>query len=438
MSQMILQYLLGFCTWYGLSTIGEPPLGDHSTRYLSVQLDPQHNKNTKDPMPVWLILLFFALVAARYTLSYLVSAKDHDFVIIPDLIDYQISYVFQVVSTVVMVSSESTSFVAAAFAHKSPASKQPVANGPSKFRRPPRREQTFQPEMLSRKKRTLTRALTMPIESLGRRFFGLACLRGLNPYLIMSITQWYCGAFGDFFLSGQPKELECGYGSTSIILAVFFGGGSAIWTHYAITEPSNRRSIYDHFPRGSDILVELYPITCVWAVCEQMTRSLPLALSRSTTFDLREYAWTPGFWNKLDTMGQRILLLKFSIVYLLYLVLVATLLIPATMTMRRIHASMLPDADEAIVPFNRGDPKPRADEKSSTHSPGLSISESWATLSWSAYFRVLKTFVQYFVVNQLLHLLCWQAEWMLNEIFAHKYASPFPSGPTRLRLHLFG
>lgn len=439
MSQTILQYLLGFCTWFGLSTIGEPPLENHSTRFSSIQADRQsHNKFSKDPMPVWLILLFFALVAARYILSFLVSALVHDFVIVLDLNECQISYVFQVISTVVMVSSESTSLVAAVFAHKHPASKNPVSNGASEVEKPPRRERTFRPEPLSRRKRTLTRAITMPIETLGRRFFGLSCLRGLSPYLIMSVTQWYCGAFGDLLLSGQPQELESGYGSTSIILAVFFGGGSAIWTHYAITEPSSRSRIYDHFPSGGDILVELYPITCVWAVCEQMTRSLPLALSRSTMFDLREYAWTPSLWNTLDTSGQRFLFFKFSLVYLLYLVLVASLLIPATMVMRRIHASMLPEADEAIVPFNRGNPKPRDDDESPTHSPGLKISEAWATLSWSAYFRVLRTFVQYFIVNQSLHLLCWEAEWILHEVFeADRYASPFPSGPTRLNLHIF-
>ena len=75
MSQMILQYLLGFCAWYGLSTIGEPPLEDHSTSLSRIQAGrKRHVESPKDPMPVWLILLFFALVAARYILSFLVSA----------------------------------------------------------------------------------------------------------------------------------------------------------------------------------------------------------------------------------------------------------------------------------------------------------------------------------------------------------------------------
>lgn len=336
-----------------------------------------------------------------------------------------------------MVSSEDTSIYAAAFAHKHPKSKNPVPNRPSEERRSLKKVGTFRPEPFSRKNRILTRALTMPIESLGRRFFGLTCLRGLSPLLIMSITQWYFGAISDFCLSGQPKELESGYGASSIILTVFFGGSYALWTHYAITEPSDTRSIYDHFPKN-DILVELYPITCLWALFEQMTKSLPLALSRSTMFELRDYAWRPALWNTLDASSQRSLLFKFGIVYLLYLLLVASLLIPTTMVLRRIHASMLPDADKAIVPFTRGNPKPRDDEDSSTHSPGLSISQAWATLSWDAYLRVLRTFIQYFIINQLLHLLCWEAHWILHDVFkADKYAPLFPAGPTRLDLHFF-
>lgn len=336
-----------------------------------------------------------------------------------------------------MVSSaEDTSIRAAAFARKHPAAESKRDSVP-RMRRPLSKSGTFQAELLSQKKRTFTRRMTMPIESLGRKFFALACLRGLNAYLIMSIAQWCIGTIGDILLSGQPKELQPGYGTTSIILAVFFGGSLAFWTHYAITEPSDR-SIYEHFPRDSDILLELYPITCVWALCEQMTRSLPLALSRSQMFALRQYAWTPALWNTLDASSQRSLLFKFVILYLFYLFLVAALSIPASITLRRIHASMLPDVNEAIVPFVRGNPKQRKDEESSMHSPGLSVSEAWATMNWSAYLRVLRMFVLYFLVNQLLHLLCWEADWVLHEFFdSDSYASQLPSGPTRLHLRFF-
>lgn len=283
-------------------------------------------------------------------------------------------------------------------------------------------------------KRSLTRQMTIPIESLGKKFFNLPYLRGLSAFLIISITQWFFSTTADFFLSGQPKELKAGYGSTSIILAVFFGGSFALWTHYAITPPRDSRTIDEHFPRGQDIIVELYPITTLWALCEQMVRSLPLALSRNRIFALRQYASTPDLWNTLDASAQRILLFKFAVIFLFYLVLVAALSIPTSITLRRIHASMLRDADEAIVPFVHGNPKPRVDDESSTHSPGLGISDAWATLNWTTYVRVVRVFVIYWMVNQALHLLWWEADWMLNDLFdTHRYAS-FPSRPTTLTL----
>lgn len=357
-----------------------------------------------------------------------------------------------------MVSSENVTVLAAVRADRHPAAK--VYPETQRIIRRLTRTATFQPKFLRKGKRSFTRSLTMPIESLGRKFFGLACLRGLNAYLIMSVAQWYLGAFADILLSGQPKELMPGYGSTSVILAIFFGGGSALWTHYAITEPTNRE-IHHLFPQGSDILVELFPITCLWAVCEQITLSLPLALSRTQSFELRQYAWDPSSWNQLNGSGQRLLLFKFALVYLLYFVLVATISIPSTMMLRRIHASMLPEEGEAIVPYTRGNPQPRNDSTTTkndnknskdfndneggeensnvavstitinrspnpTHRPGLTVSQAWATLTWPAYFRVLSLFIQYFLINQLIHLICWEAEWRLHALFhTEQYTSPF-------------
>lgn len=329
-----------------------------------------------------------------------------------------------------MVSTaDDTSIRAAACALKHPLAAA-RGNHPSPRTRKPKLEHHSKPL-----KRSLTRQMTIPIESLGKKFFNLPCLRGLSAFLMISITQWYFTTIGDFFLSGHPKELKSGYGSTSIILSVFFGGSFALWTHHAITQPRDSRNIYESFPRGQDIIVELYPITTVWALCEQMVRSLPLALSRNRIFALRQYAWTPELWDTLDPKAQRILFLKFAVLYLFYLALVAGLSIPASMTLRRIHASMLPQADQAIVPFVHGNPKPREDEESETHSPGLSISEAWATMNWTAYMRVVRVFVIYWMFNQALHFICWEAERLLYDLFgADRYASRFPSGPTTLNL----
>lgn len=89
-------------------------------------------------------------------------------------------------------------------------------------------------------------------KNLWTRITSLACFRGFSAYLIMAVSQWYLAVAIDFFLSGQPSELRLGYGSTSIVLATLFGSGFAVWTHFTITKPSNKK-IFDHFPKGEAV-----------------------------------------------------------------------------------------------------------------------------------------------------------------------------------------
>lgn len=77
MTEPVLQYILGFGTWYGLSTIGEPPLTKSQPCGNEGSCLPKQRageESLQDPMPAWLIVLFFALVSARYIFSFLVSS----------------------------------------------------------------------------------------------------------------------------------------------------------------------------------------------------------------------------------------------------------------------------------------------------------------------------------------------------------------------------
>lgn len=251
----------------------------------------------------------------------------------------------------------------------------------------------------------------------------LACFRGFSTYLMMAVCQWYLAVAIDFFLSGQPSGFKLGYGSTSIVLASIFGPGFAVWTHYAITRPSQKR-IRDHFPKGQNIIMELWDITACWAVAEHLTMSCPLALSRN--FDLKHYAFDADSWNTLDDFGQKRKIMEFCTVFLLYLFLVATVSVPFAMVTRRVYASMLSDEDMAIVPFHTGDRSRLQpyDDRAKVRKPGLSISEAWSTVNWSDYSRVLLVYMQYFALNQLVQMAYWSANWKLHEVLeVNKYAS---------------
>ena len=250
------------------------------------------------------------------------------------------------------------------------------------------------------------------------------CFRGFIGHLYMAVPQWYFGMLCDFFLSGQPSELNLGYGTTSIILTTLWGSGLATWTHYTITPPRKSINVQDHFPKGPAVLTDLWPLTASWSVAEHLTLSLPLALSR--LLKLKHYAFDVDSWNTLSATDQYKKLLQFALVFLVYLLLVALVAIPATMTMRRVHASMLSDDDLAIVPFHRGD-RSRLhpyDQRAKIRQPGLTVAEAFNTITWDAYLRVVFVYMQYFALNQLVQIAYWSANWKLHQVLeVDRYAA---------------
>ena len=251
----------------------------------------------------------------------------------------------------------------------------------------------------------------------------LACFRGFSAYLMLAVCQWYIPVVIDFFLSGQPEGFKLGYGTTTIVLDSMFGAAFAVWTHYAITRPSQKR-IWDHFPKSKNVLMELWDITASWKVAEHITMSCPLALSRS--FNLKHYAFDAESWNTLDDFGLKKKIMEFGLVFMLYLLLVAFVAVPFTIITRRVYASMLSDDDLAIVPFHTGD-RSRLhpyDARAQIRKPGLSISEAWSTVSLSDYSRVLLVYIQYFALNQMVQMAYWSANWKLHQVLeVDKFAS---------------
>lgn len=353
--------------------------------------------------------------------------------------EIEVWYVYQVISTVVIVASTRIRTIAAANAQRHPKSDRARIDALVRAMKTMRMFKTAKAKRLRnvsvgevrdtlRRRNTLN---TQPTISRRKSRFWqkwdrttkLACFRGFTAYLTMAVCQWFIPVTIDFFLSGQPSELKLGYGTSSIVLATLFGPGFAVWTHYAMTNNAQKR-IRDHFPKGRNPVIELWEITACWAVSEQLAMSGPLALSRA--FDLKKYAFDVESWNTLDESGQKRKIVEFCSVFILYLLLVAAVSVPATIVARRVYASMLSDEDLAIVPFHSGDRtrlKPY-DDRATFRRPGLTVAEAFSTITWSDYLQVLLIYMQYFAINQFLQLSYWSANWKLHEVFeVEKYAS---------------
>ncbi|KAL8992978.1 MAG: hypothetical protein Q9188_007450 [Gyalolechia gomerana] len=357
------------------------------------------------PVPVWIIFLFSVLVSLRLVLSFLVR------------------YVFEVVSTVVIVSTVPISPYAAAFAKarssvKPPGSTRPaVTNGVAKPSRNNRQDSLLETEM--RRIRTAKRS----VQSWSTKFINLPCFRGLNAYFIMCVSQWYLSVAIDFFLSGQPEGLQLGYGSSSIVVAISFGGAAALWTHCAITERSSDY-VYNNFPKGHQILTKLFPVTTLWAFSEQIALSLPLALSR--ILELKQYADVPSAWSNLGPYGQLSVMIRFFAVFVLRLVLVACAAIPTNMILRRVHAGMLDSEETALVPHHHAQKE-------------IGIREAWSTVTWDAYRRVLSIYVQHYLLDHAIHVGYWSILWWLHHICrTDQYdIQSLPNSPSRIQVRIF-
>ena len=444
-AQMALEYLLVYCTSHGLTTIGEPPLpktyqpvGESLLQTSRANKHPEIS--SKDAMPVWIVLVFLILATLKYCFSLIVSPELKPCVLIRTHSSAQVWYVYQVILTVIIVADRRIRTIAAANAHKHPESHRARldglihkirvivrfrAAGADRLRRVSvgevrqdlkRRESMKDGESTAQPSKANAKPDKKVVMKAWDRITSYPCFRGFIGYLYMAVPQWYFGMVCDFFLSGQPSELSLGYGTTSIVLATMWGSGLATWTHYAITPPRKSIRVHDHFPKGPKVLTDLWPLTASWLVAEHLTLSLPLALSR--TFKLKHYAFDVDSWNTLDEYGQNKKIMQFALVLLFYLLLVVMVAIPATMTMRRVHASMLSDDDLAIVPFHRGD-RTRLhpyDKRAQIRQPGLTVAEAFNTITWDAYFRVLFVYFQYFAISQLVQLAYWSANWKLHQV----------------------
>ncbi|KAL8931992.1 MAG: hypothetical protein Q9216_006999 [Gyalolechia sp. 2 TL-2023] len=334
-----------------------------------------------------------------------------------------VRYVFDVVSTVVIVSSVPISPYAAALARahssvKPPAPARPaVTDGDAKPSKDTRQDSLLEAKM--RRIRTAKRS----VQSWSTKFINLPCFRGLNAYFIMCISQWYLSVTIDFFLSGQPEGLQLGYGTSSVVVAICFGGGAALWTHCAITERSSDY-VYNNFPKGHSILTKLFPVTSLWAFSGQVALSLPLALSR--LWELKQYADEPNAWSDLGPYGQSFVMLRFFAVFALHLALVACAVIPTNMILRRVHAGMLDSEETALVPHHHAQKE-------------IGIPEAWSTMTWDAYWRVLAIYVQHYFLDHAIHLGYWSILWGLHHICrTDRYdIQSLPNAPSMIQVRMF-
>lgn len=110
-------------------------------------------------------------------------------------------------------------------------------------------------------------------------------------------------------------------------------------------------TVEEPVPRWSTLLYDLYcwllPTTLLWATACELAKLPPLTLSRA--YSLKERVQSMVVLYDLSGPSLRTLLLDSALVFLVYLAACLLLILPTTIAMRRVHAS-LARFSKAVVP----------------------------------------------------------------------------------------
>jgi len=181
---------------------------------------------------------------------------------------------------------------------------------------------------------------------------------------------------------------------SAVLSAVLLARLQLTWTHVVISEPSTK----SWFRRRPDLKswVKIIPATALWATAEQLTVALPTVLH--DIFGLARWSQDPSAIGDADEATRKMIVMQSFAVFAVAIGTAVLVLVPATATLRRVQASLLPDEDEAIVPFDRtfdGNVVPEIVGGTGK----LGVVDAWRSFEWAARVRLLKVYVKTFAME---------------------------------------
>lgn len=180
----------------------------------------------------------------------------------------------------------------------------------------------------------------------------------------------------------------------AVVTAVVLCRLQLLWTHVVISTPSEKKW-YRRFPTidaGKKVILP----TAVWALAEQATIYVPITLF--VVFDLEGYFRNPAAFNELSPMQQKSVMLASFAVMMSGIATAVLIVFPASVTLKRVQASLLPEENDSIVPFDRtfgGKVQPQVFGGTGV----VSMLDAWKTFDWAARFRLVKLYAKIFAIQ---------------------------------------
>jgi hypothetical protein len=163
------------------------------------------------------------------------------------------------------------------------------------------------------------------------------------------------------------------------------------WTLIVISEPSPK-SWFRRIP-SANMWKKVAGPTAILAVAEQLATFIPyyLAVLAGLTNKPNELVrLTPGQKTAMGFEGFAITILGMA--------LSLCLVLPANVALTRVQASLLPDAEETIVPFDRGFGG-KVEPEIVGGSGVIGVMDAWKSFDWAARVRLVKAYLKVFAMQ---------------------------------------
>ena len=259
----------------------------------------------------------------------------------------------------------------------------------------PEEAKAIEADLFLVKQKPITSTMRSAVKHLKARGGRLARFRGFHVALIYHIalsvgTNFMTSLFGSPFGSlTRPLAF--------IVMSIVLARLHMTWTHIVISDPSEK-SWYRRIHSGAAVRNVMVP-TAVSAIA-QLSLCLP-AFMLSMSSDMWQ---RPNDYGFEKDYAQKFALFQVAAAAIGFIVIIILVVIPADVTLKRVQASMLPEEDEAIVPFDRtfgGKVVPQV----LGGSGAVSMFDAWKTFDRSARVRLLKLYAKIFLIQAVTTIL---------------------------------
>ena len=246
--------------------------------------------------------------------------------------------------------------------------------------------QVVESDLFLVKQKPITSKMRTTIKHLRAQAGPLARFRGLHVSIIYHLLHGSIIGFFNANVVSHPLVRPF----VAILASIALCRIQMTWTHIVISQPSSK-SWFRRIPSRAAVKNILIP-TAVLAIAEQVAVCVPSGL-----FVLASQAFNEEM-NESVGRAQNIALLQMFFIALIAIGIVVLVVIPADVTLKRVQASMLPEEDESIVPFDRtfaGKVKPEI----LGGSGAVSMLDAWKSFDRSARIRLMKLYLKIFLVT---------------------------------------